>query len=739
MGVKVRVAQAAQLRRSATTGRPARPAPTSAGVWNAARHSCSRPRRSAARPASGWQEQALATPVGAGARARPTWSASASTTVFVQTIGTRSPTPIVSGPLASVADGAERRVRATPPAPSRRSTGASSDYGIDAVVSDEAAPRSCSARSVGPRAAAAPARRAARRRLPASPAWRSTAASRSPGSRRPAPRAIASTAAPAPTTVTTPLMTSPHQSRPTSASPASFTDIGGGQRHDLLLRGPGDHRAASSRPTRASCRPRRGRATCAAGNTVTRENCCPGDADWDVGLRDRRATPSPPLRASTTAARSTSRSQRPAPPRSTSRSSAAATTAAPGARLFSTIADVPVGTQPGCVSNAPAWACSTARTGRSTQTITTTTSWPSGVYLMRVTRRDTGATRTCCSSCATTRATRRCSTASPTRPTRRTTTTAASRSTTTTRPATTTVVGHAPARSRSRSTGPYEQPARRRSRTTGTRAPTTRPSPGSSAPATTSPTTPSRTSSARGASVRDHRVVHLRRPRRVLLGRRCARRSSRRATPAPTSSSPAPTRCTGRCASSRAPSTARQDRVLVCYKSDPERRRRTRAASPPAPGATRRAPTSPRTRSPASCTSARRTSTYFPMRVHAPPRARTASGATPASTPRPPGATATVGTALRRLGVGRARRQRRRAAGRRRRSPPRPCTGDILQDAGGVYAPGSAHVAHGQVHGGQRRAGRDAPARTTGLGPGAATPATRASPNAGSSRRPRTS
>ena len=102
-----------------------------------------------------------------------------------------------------------------------------------------------------------------------------------------------------------------------------------GQRHDLLLRRAGDHRAASSRPTRASCRRRRARRRAPAANPVTRENCRPGDTDWNVGLGDRRARVRHRSRASTTAARSTSRSPRPAPPPSTSRSSAAATTAAP--------------------------------------------------------------------------------------------------------------------------------------------------------------------------------------------------------------------------------------------------------------------------------------------------------------------------------------------------------------------------------------------------------------------------
>ena len=61
-----------------------------------------------------------------------------------------------------------------------------------------------------------------------------------------------------------------------------------------------------------------------------------------------------------------------------------------GARLFATLPAVPVATQPGCVSTASLGLYDCANWSV-TQTITTTTAWPSGVYLIRATRNDTNA------------------------------------------------------------------------------------------------------------------------------------------------------------------------------------------------------------------------------------------------------------------------------------------------------------------------------------------------------------
>ena len=104
-----------------------------------------------------------------------------------------------------------------------------------------------------------------------------------------------------------------------------------------------------------------------------------------------------------------------------------------------------------------------------------------------------------------------------------------------------------------------------------------------------------RTWSCNGARVKNHRAYMLGRARRVLLGGDAhrARAGARRRRLA--SSTPARTRSTGRSASRTGP-VGGQNRVLVCYKTTADRRRRTRAGSRPAPGATRPGRTSRRTR-----------------------------------------------------------------------------------------------------------------------------------------------
>jgi Concanavalin A-like lectin/glucanases superfamily/Domain of unknown function (DUF1929)/Bacterial Ig domain/Bacterial Ig-like domain/Galactose oxidase, central domain len=187
-----------------------------------------------------------------------------------------------------------------------------------------------------------------------------------------------------PTTVTTPLMANP-LSPPGPGVPASYTDIGpaNGTIYYYAVRSiVGGVESANSRIVRATPRA----ATCTGANVVVQENCRPGDTDWKVAAgasnSDAFATASSidhgqsvgiKVQAGTTVDMEIFRT--------------GAYNGA-GARLFSEILDVPVGTQPACIND--------ANTGRLdcsnwavNQTITTTTNWPSGVYLIRVTRDDT--------------------------------------------------------------------------------------------------------------------------------------------------------------------------------------------------------------------------------------------------------------------------------------------------------------------------------------------------------------
>ena len=141
--------------------------------------------------------------------------------------------------------------------------------------------------------------------------------------------------------------------------------------------------SANSRVVRATPRPR----SCSGGNPVVQENCFPGDSDWDVAI------------ASTgVAGYATSQSVNRGQSIDLKVQSGAAVDieifrsghyGGAGARLFSTLVDVPVSAQPGC-TNDPAVGLYDCSAWTVTQTITTTAGWPSGVYLARVTRRDSG-------------------------------------------------------------------------------------------------------------------------------------------------------------------------------------------------------------------------------------------------------------------------------------------------------------------------------------------------------------
>ena len=232
-----------------------------------------------------------------------------------------------------------------------------------------------------------------------------TAASSSPGSPRRARPGTTSTGEAA-TAVNTPLIrASPlppsdvgcRRPSPTSAPPTARRTttpcgrcVSGVESAQLARRQATPPRRARARARTPSCRRTASRAT----------------ADWNVPrLHAGRRRLRHRARASTTASRSTSRStstahdgrHRDLPQRLLRRRRRAALLDAPGraGRARSPAA-----------SNDPSLGpASTARTGRSAQTITTTARWPSGVYLLRVDARTTPATTpTSCSSCATTRA-----------------------------------------------------------------------------------------------------------------------------------------------------------------------------------------------------------------------------------------------------------------------------------------------------------------------------------------------
>ena len=209
-----------------------------------------------------------------------------------------------------------------------------------------------------------------------------------------------------------------------------------------------------------------------------------------------------------------------------------------------------------------------------------------------------------------------CSTASRSPPTRPTTTTAASRSTTSTRAAPTTVSGTA-----ARGEGLVRPPVRAAARSRHARLVhahrLSAPSPGSSARATTSPTTSRHRPRAHGARVRDHKAYMLAAHDEYWSAGDARRRSSRRATPASTSSSRGLERGLLEDPLRERPDGG-QDRVAGLLQVDRRAAAPTRAASRPARGATRPAPNTAGERAAsARCTSATTTRTYFPLVVSA--------------------------------------------------------------------------------------------------------------------------
>ncbi len=126
--------------------------------------------------------------------------------------------------------------------------------------------------------------------------------------------------------------------------------------------------------------------TCSAGNPVTRENCYPGSSTWDIrgdtsveGFATEQSIDhggSVGIKVRSTAAFDIEIYR-------------SGYYGATGGRLFSTILGVPAATQPGCVSDATTGLLDCANWAVS-ETITTSASWPSGVYLLRLVRADGG-------------------------------------------------------------------------------------------------------------------------------------------------------------------------------------------------------------------------------------------------------------------------------------------------------------------------------------------------------------
>jgi hypothetical protein len=130
MGTKVRVTQAASLRAIRFYRSPGEGGTHVGHVWNAAGQLLAST-TFASESGSGWQEQALASPV--PLTPGQTYVVSVGfNSRFVMTIGTFT-NPVTSGPLGSVADGANG-VYADAAGTFPTQYWGNSDYGIDAVV-----------------------------------------------------------------------------------------------------------------------------------------------------------------------------------------------------------------------------------------------------------------------------------------------------------------------------------------------------------------------------------------------------------------------------------------------------------------------------------------------------------------------------------------------------------------------------------------------------------------------------
>ncbi|MDX6411698.1 MAG: hypothetical protein QOE91_1214, partial [Gaiellaceae bacterium] len=136
--------------------------------------------------------------------------------------------------------------------------------------------------------------------------------------------------------------------------------------------------------------------SCSTGNPVVLENCFPGSAGWKIVGQP------PPATAGGIEAFATASSINKSESIGIKATTGGATTTfhvdifrtgyygGNGGRLYSSIASVPTTTQPNCTSDATTglYDCSNWTTS---VTLTTTSSWPSGVYVAHLTRDDNGA------------------------------------------------------------------------------------------------------------------------------------------------------------------------------------------------------------------------------------------------------------------------------------------------------------------------------------------------------------
>jgi len=190
-----------------------------------------------------------------------------------------------------------------------------------------------------------------------------------------------------PSAVTTPLMASP-LTPPGPGVPVTFTDVSSatGTTYYYAVRDVvSGVESANSRIVKATPRAR----SCSGGNVVVLENCFPGDSDWNVPSTSQAVSG---FGTAQSIAHGEAVDLKLAIPSSTTTADVeifrTGWYGGAGARLVSTVVGVPIGSQPACENdlNLGLLDCSTWSVG---QTLTTTTTWPSGVYLVRVRRNDT--------------------------------------------------------------------------------------------------------------------------------------------------------------------------------------------------------------------------------------------------------------------------------------------------------------------------------------------------------------
>jgi hypothetical protein len=190
-----------------------------------------------------------------------------------------------------------------------------------------------------------------------------------------------------PTAVNTPLFTDPLAPTDPNA-PVSFTDISpaNGTTYYYAVRAiTGGVESTNSQIIKATPRA----PTCGGANVVAQENCMPGDSDWKASdfatTIDGYATASSINHGESVGLKV----QAPGTTKVDLEIFRTGYYGGAQARLFSSMVDVPVSTQPGCTvdTSVGLYDCSAWNT---TATLTTTTAWPSGVYLIRIVRRDSG-------------------------------------------------------------------------------------------------------------------------------------------------------------------------------------------------------------------------------------------------------------------------------------------------------------------------------------------------------------